>query len=432
MLFAEENKFKLMLTPMLVCKIAILSCFIPNRGPILGINSATLLVLCCIAQFLLTRRKLSAPWFYILYVISVVACIFVHFGSRTAYIHFINICQVIGTVYVVLVAIRGDRNKFEEIIEFLIKVFMIYAVFGIIESFTKINIFDTLTGTQVVYEYANAFRFGLARSRGATGVSINNGMLLCLAEGIIAYQLLKSNNKKKLYTIAYIVVFINCFLTLSRGIWLDLIISQFLIFLSLRGGRKLLLIFKIAITAIILLVIGMILFPIVIRELLDILNIMINSIIVSLSGGSASDEMGGIGNRFELWGWVWISVKDSLIWGKGFDSPFVYLTSDGAIKKSIEVMWLYLLYRTGIVGMLGFIWLQISCMAYSIRMHFKENAGKVSNRSGFNYIFLVVSIAYYITMFSCAGSEELIFYYFFIALLFAYNSLNPVVDELST
>ena len=431
MAFAKENRFKLMVTPMLICKIAILSSFIPYRGAILGINSGTLLVLCCVAQFLLTRRKFSIPWFYLLYVVSVVACIFVHFGSRTPYIHFINICQVLGVVYVVLVAIRGEHDKFDEIIEFLIKVFVVYGILGIIESFAKINIFDTLTGTQVVYEYANALRFGLARSRGAAGTSINNGMLLCLAEGIIAYQLLRSNNKKRLHTIAYIVVFINCFLTLSRGVWLDLIISQLLIFLSLKGGKKIVLVFKITIAGVILFIVGMILFPSVVNGLMDILNSMINSLIVSLSGGSASDEMGGIGNRFELWGWVWISVRDSLIWGKGFDSTFAYLTPDGAIKQSIEVMWLYLLYRTGFVGMVGFIWLQISCMVYSSKMHFKEKTATISNRSGFNYIFLVVSIAYYITMFSCAGSEDLIFYYFFIALLFAYNSLNTEEGKIS-
>ncbi len=423
--FVKDNKFKLMLTPMLICKVAILSCFIPTRGSILGINSGTLLVLCCIVQFFLTRKKLSAPWFYILYLISVVVCIFVHFESRTPYIHFINICQIIGSVYVVLVAIKGEYSRFTEIIDFVIKAFLLYAIFGIIESFIKINIFDSMTGTQVVYEYANALRFGLARSRGAAGTSINNGMLLCLAEGIIAYQLLRTSNKKRLYTVAYIVVFINCFLTLSRGVWLDLIISQFLIFLLLKGGKKLILIFKIAVAVVVLFVIGMVLFPSVVGGLVDIMDSMLNSIIVSLSGGSTNDEMGGIGNRFELWGWVWISVKDSLVWGKGFDSSFAYLTPEGAVKQSIEVMWLYLLYRTGIVGVIGFIWLQINCIIYSIRMHLKERKIGI----GFNYIFLASSISYYITMFSCAGSEDLVFYYFLIALLFAYNSLNKSANE---
>lgn len=424
MSFAKGKNVKLLITPMLICKIAILSCFIPNRGSILGVNSGTLLVLCCGGQFLLTRRKINIPRFYIVYLISIIACIVAHFGSRTPYIHLIQICQVIGIVYVVLAAIRGSISKFEEILEFIIKIFALYAIFGIIESFFKVNIFDTLTGTQVVYEYANALRYGLARSRGAAGTSINNGMLLCLAEGLIAYKLFKSYNKKNFHLFAYIVVFINCFLTLSRGVWLDLAISQMLIYLSLKGPKKLILFFKIVFAIAILLIIGQIAFPSVIGSLIEIIDSMINSIITSLSGGSSHDEMGGIGNRFELWGWVWISVKNSLMWGEGFSSHFSYLAPSGAVKESIEVMWLYLLYRTGLVGMIGFIWLQIGCLVYSIKMHIKENVFKNKHRFGFNYIFIAISISYYITMFSCAGSEDLIFYYFIIALLFSYNSLK--------
>ncbi len=420
---ANSGRIKLQITPMLICKIALLACFIPNRGSIFGINSGTLLVACCFTQLLLTRRKIHTPFFYILYLLFSIACIVYHFGTRTPYIHLVQVCQIIGLVYVVLVAVRGERRNFDELIAFVVALSAIYGVFGIIESFLKVNIFDILTGTEVVYEYANALRFGLARSRGATGTSINNGMLLCLMEGVVAYRLLSSNSRKRWYTIAYVIVFINCFCTLSRGVWLDLAISQALIFLALRGDKKLLLVLRVVAVGAVIYVLGIVVFPETVNGFVGIFDSMIESLITSLSGGNRSDEMGGIGNRLELWGWVWIATQGSLTWGKGFNSAFAYLTPAGAIKESIEVMWLYMLYRTGFVGMIGFILFQLGSLKYSIQNHLTELKSKsiAKGKVGFNYIFIAVSISYYITMFSCAGSEDLVFYYFVVGLLFAYN-----------
>ena len=422
----NSSRLKLQVTPMLICKVALLACFIPTRGSVFGINSGTLLVACCFAQFLLTRRKVRIPVFYIVYTLFMAVCIVYHFATRTPYIHLIQICQIVGLVYIVLAAVRGNRKKFDELIDYVVIIASIYGLFGIIESFLKLNIFDILTGTEVVYEYANALRFGLARSRGATGTSINNGMLLCLMEGIVAYRLINCNSKKKLYTAAYIIVFINCFCTLSRGVWLDFAISQALIFCMLRGDKKLMLVLKVIAVSAVVFVLGMFLFPEAINGIVGIFNSMMESTIVSLSGESQGDQMGGIGDRLELWGWVWIATQGSLTWGKGFNSAFAYLTSAGAIKESIEVMWLYMLYRTGFVGMVGFILLQLGSLKYSIHSHLTELKSKIMPRGkvGFNYIFFSVSIAYYIAMFSCAGSEDLVFYYFFIGLLFSYNETN--------
>ena len=102
------------------------------------------------------------------------------------------------------------------------------------------------TKTQVVHEHANSLRFGLARNRGLADVSINNGMLLCLVLCIAAYVLIYATKKeRKWYQISYILIFLDAFLTLSRAIWLELLITQILIFIVLAPKSKLKIIGKI-------------------------------------------------------------------------------------------------------------------------------------------------------------------------------------------
>lgn len=412
---------------LLICQLAILSFFIPTRGTVLGITSAQLLEFCFVLQLVTSLKfRVNIPKFYWIYTIIMAVCMLYHFSERPMVVHIIEIMQIVGIAYIVMVAINS-RKRFESIINFIIILFTIYAVLGIIESIFHYNLFDTITGTQVVYETANGIRFGLARARGAANVSINNGMLLCLVLCLVSYKLLSAEcRNKKIYLISYVLIFVNILLTLSRGIWIDLLLSQVLIFFAFKSGHKVRIAIRILFVLIAASAVLMIISPSFLDNVFKIFDEMFGSIIGTFTGSndtSLSDE----GNRIDLWSWVWYEVKDNAIWGAGFNRPFAYLTRAGAIKESIEVMWLYRLYILGFVGLAGYIFFQIGSLIYLFKNYLRKKKQQISNIKSnfdFNYIIFSGSIAYFITQFSCAGSEDLRFYYLLLALAFSYNNID--------
>ena len=398
---------------------AMLTILIPTRGEIMGIGGPTFYVLfCAIAIMIKKGRKTKIPKYYIIYLMITLVCIFVHFSERAVFIHIIACLDIIGFCFLASLAIE-NREDFFSFIRFIVAVFAIYAFFGIIESLLHFNIFDVLTGTSVEYTYANQLRFGLARSRGACDVSINNGMMLCMALCIAAYAMINADKReKKVFTAAYILIFINCFLTLSRGIWIDVLISQGLIFISQRPMKQVISIMKLLALAFVAVIVCAVAAPSVLTSVGNITDSMVNSVIDIITGGSSSD-LQGEGDRILLWGWVWSTVQDSLLWGKGYASEFAYLTSQGAVKESIEVMWLRELYKTGLVGMFGYIFFQLGTLIYTFKK--REKGAIKKGKIGFNQIVLIICISYFITQFSCSCSEDLRFFYCIVGLLFVYN-----------
>ena len=228
-------------TNMLMCKLMLFSILIPARGSILGITfGANLILLLCFAgQFLASQKLVSnIPKFCLAYILISLFEILIHFSDKSLSNNIIAVARLIAPVYVILIGVT-DLEKFRSMLQFIVKVFTVYGVLGIIETLTHFNFFDALTGTKVVYEHANELRFGLARNRGALDVSINNGMLLCMVLCIAAYVLIYSSKKEhKFYMCCYLIIFIDTFLTLSRGIWMELIATQVLIFLALTSKEK--------------------------------------------------------------------------------------------------------------------------------------------------------------------------------------------------
>ena len=408
-------------TGSLLLIVALLSFLIPTRGMIMGLSSANLLVMCCVCATVVFHKKPKyIPLFYWIYFIDMVICMIHHYSDRYPYVHFIEITQIIGLVYLTIISIRTKRD-FNKIIDFIIFLFTIYAIFGIVESVGKFNIFDALTGTQVVYDYANGLRFGLARSRGACGTSINNGMLLVMILCLVTYRIFNFEKKRWQYNFSYIIIFINCFCTLSRAVWLEVCISQFLFFLIQRPGKQVKIVAKIFAGVVCMAVLLLIIQPSVVFGINTIINDMFGSIIGTLMGNSTS-TVGDEGDRLLLWGWIWQTVKGSARWGLGYATKFSYLTPAGYVKESIEVMWLYRLYQIGFVGLFGYIFLQVSCLVYFGTNWLKEKL-KQENLD-FNCMMSILCIAYFITQFSCASSEDLRFFYFMLGLAFSFNKIR--------
>lgn len=414
---------------LLFCELLMLYVLIPTRGRIFGISFGANLVLlvCFIGQFLVSKKLTrDIPRYCMLYIMISIFCTLVHFSDRSIVNNVIAIIKLIAPFYIVVMGIK-KIEQFEELLKFIVKIFTVYSVFGIVETFTHFNIFDAITGTKVVYEHANSLRFGLARNRGLADVSINNGMLLCLVLCIAAYVLVYASKKeRKWYQISYILIFVDAFLTLSRAIWLELIITQVLIFIVLAPKNKRKVIGRIITIG----VVGALLLLCISPELLDkisaIFTGMFSSTYDAITGSETSEatEMSyGVGHRFALWLWVWEKAQGSLIFGASASNPFIYISPSGYIKESIEVMWLFKLYNTGFVGLIGYIVFQIGSIRCMIKGNRLEKEVYQEKRVTFNYVMLVATLLYFVTQFSCSAFEDLKFYYIILALLFCYNKI---------
>lgn len=413
----------------LFCELLMFYVLIPTRGRIFGITFGANLVLliCFIGQFL-TSKKLTRdiPRYCMAYIIISVFCILIHFADRSIVNNVIAIIKLIAPFYVVVVGIQ-NMDQFERILKLIVNIFTVYSIFGILETITHFNIFDAITKTKVVHEHANSLRFGLARNRGLADVSINNGMLLCLVLCIAAYVLIYATKKeRKWYQISYILIFLDAFLTLSRAIWLELLITQILIFIVLAPKSKLKIIGKIIAIG----VIGALLLVCISPELLEKISFvfsgMFSSTYDAITGAETSevtDMSYGVGHRFALWTWVWEKAQGNLIFGSSASNPFIYISPTGYVKESIEVMWLFKLYNTGFVGLLGYILFQAGSIKCMIRGNRLEKEIYKDKRVTFNYVMLVATLLYFVTQFSCSAFEDLKFYYIILALLFCYNRI---------
>lgn len=401
------------------CYLLILSFFFPTRGTILGISFYYVLAI-AIFIYLLTiknKKRYHIPWFITLYGFILVISIFINFNINNWW-YYISYILPFVCAFIFIPTRITDRESFQRFIRFIIFLFTIYSVFCIIESITYFNIFDSLTNTKIEeYKFTNEIRFGYVRNRGAVDISINNGMLLCLVLTLVAYN-------KEIYhsftlRISYVLIFVASFLSLSRGVWIQLAISQLIIFLAFSEKNKIKTVFSIMILLFLTLLLGSLFSSGFTENIISMVENMVLSIL-DIFTGSDSANMIGVGHRFLLYGWVFQTVKNNLFWGLGIGTPVSVITTLGYSKVSIEVMWLYIVYQAGLFGLIGFITFQFGTITYLLK---KLKSNTVSKRKNINYYALAASIGYFVALFSCSAFEDLSFYYILVALCLSYNKI---------
>ena len=403
----------------------ILTRLIPVRGSILGqggLRTKCFLLIFIIFIIYKGRIKIhKIPIFYWVYFGIYVICSTHHFSTRSLLNHLYMFVCILGTVYFVLSLIDTEQ-KFQSVLDIMLIIVSIYAFFGIIEAITKINVFDLITGTTVEYFGANELRFGLARNRGAFGVSINNSMILCMILVIAIYKVLLE--KKNKYMIPYILLLVDTFLTLSRTAWIFVILIHIFMFLSLSKYKKMSVLAKIVVVVIAIIAVISVFTPTFFSNFINISIDMINSILGTFGDESVQNNVGDLGNRKELWLWVFTYLKNHYVWGVGFAQQFAY-SVNGWVKESIEITWLYLLYRIGIVGLVGYWIFQVGCIKLAITEWLKNK--KRTRKLGtpnFYYCFLVLTIGYFISQFSFAADPDLEIYYIILGLVLARKKID--------
>lgn len=324
----------------------------------------------------------------------------------------------------IVLKIIKKSSDFKSVIKIISYIFLIYSLLCILESISGINIFDTIFNRNISISGGNGYRYGILRSHGACTMSINNGIILVMGLSIVSYYLFNYASSA-IFKLTYVCLWISIILNLSRMVVFIAVLSQIII--AIKCGFAWLI--KRILLFLTIIIIGLFISENGIKNVVDLFNSFFGPIF-NTDLINAASNLGGIGNRLELWSVVFDRVKDSIIFGNGFDASLNYAVeySMGGgywIKDSIEVHWLSTLFQTGLFGLIGFISYQLYCLksTYKNRNYIVDE--KIFS---FNYLAFILSIFYFISLFTVSGFEDLIFYYFVFNLFEAYNRIVHEVN----
>ena len=340
------------------------------------------------------------------------------------------------TTIALLIAMLGvvnNRNRFVGVINTLVYASGFVSFWGLVEEVTHFNIFSLLNTRGAVLNY-NSLRFGLLRiisfSSHAIAYCLYLTMMLCLI--FYSFQFCKNRKERMIKRVIYIIVLANAILTLSRSSLLVLIASQ-LVLLYFASGLK-----KFIITAIKLTVVAGIAIAVLSMINSKVLNavqmffymllaVFNDNYSNSISAAFGNDNLSGIGNRLDLYSWVWQELKGYRIFGKGYGAEFshrftfmsgIYTAED--VKTSIEVQYLSTLYYFGIFGMIS----QLIAYLGTILLCLKDKMAKAywEEKVSFSFVAIVALIACYIEFFAVSQGTDRELYILIVDLLIVYKA----------
>ncbi len=359
-------------------------------------------------------------WFFWLFVLSQSVFALVDSGILRMATYLLT-CVVIPYLIICFI---DNRERFYQTIDVLIGAGALIGVFGLLESITKINLFQPLANGQMT-EFFYEVRYGLLRIMTTFGHPISYGIYQCFISALIVYRLSTdfATKNKKFYIIAFILSTLNIFLTVSRIPILMFIIIQIL-FAYKKHKRNFLPWFILVCLGILLIALTISVFDINI-PFIDDLFATFRSF---FKGETASSgETVGMGNRVELFEWVTKSMGNSWIFGKGFEAEFAYKVFEWQTKTSIENQYLNILYHTGLVGLITLLLSYLGILYFAKRMQKKHHL--LSNEKSFSFasVIFIVLLVYFIAQFGVQETDITRIYVILVSLLIAYYriSTNP-------
>ena len=215
-----------------------------------------------------------------------------------------------------------SRDSFLHAIKSVIMTGGVVSVLGLIESFTGFNIFFFFftTGAQLNY---NPRRFGIIRIISFSSHAIVYGLFLAFVMALALYylQFCRSSKERAVTLVAYCLMWSNLLLTLSRSSILCTILSQLLILVFSGMKKALIIIARILGIIIVSSLLLRLFYPSIFESVVDI-GYMILALFddryqsaIALSFGN--DNLGGVGNRIDLYQWVFDKMSDHWLFGFG-------------------------------------------------------------------------------------------------------------------
>ena len=341
-----------------------------------------------------------------------------------------TICTVIaGLIYVDNIK---KQSVFINIIIAIVYVSGVICLLGIIEAISGFNIFSFLntSGDKIMI---NPARFGLTRIVGFSYQTISYSvyMIICACFAVYLLNLKNVLNNRSIVRVRciYILIVINIFLSLSRSAIIIFLMSQML-FLWKMGMKKVIKTIVIAffICCILLFFLSYIA-PSVFHQVKNLYYMIIavfdSNYTSFISKEFGKDNLNAIGTRKDIYGWVYEKVRNNLLLGVGFKTPFSYKYDSGNLwhtmitKSAIEVEYLLTLYESGIIGLLSEIFVFLSLICSCLKNNFKCTVWE--NKISFNFLSFVIFISMILMYFMVNQSSEQYVFNILICLFLAYN-----------
>lgn len=313
----------------------------------------------------------------------------------------------------------GSRERLDLLINTIVVIFAVLGFFAIVESVLSFNIFDAICGDYVQYEAANAMRFGLARSRSVSTISLNFCAYMFFASGLGIYRIVQTD-RHFFWVTCYFLICAGALFTLSRVpillfIALNLVVAVWAGLIKNVERVVLMALFLVAIYFI---------SNVLLADTLGKALSSFSSMLLTVFGGTKSSmaaldsNLGDSSDRMMLYTMVPKLVSGHEMFGLGSSAPFEYIQANGLPKQSCENLYLYRYYSTGFVGLLGTLLFWLSYLAIGI----KRVGSRASWERGlsFSQIVPVVLIAYMLFGFDASFGDEFRIAFLFLGIASAY------------
>lgn len=422
-------------------KVALLFCFLypilPVYASVMGVNGRNLLCFFVLLLTIVLAPGLSRFCDKRMYAILLIVCLWI-FGRFLQTMVTKSIPEAIYfllltiAMFYCLVRLVKDTRIFLLCVFAILSGGYLVSVFGIVEEITHINLFGYLNKSfELNY---NPLRFGILRIIGFSQHTIVHGVyiMFCMSLCLYMWQFVKNKRKGKFFLISlYILLAVNLILTLSRSIIIIATISQLLI-LYLMGLRKF---FKIIFKIILIGIPVVFLFSLFIPSVWNVIRagfLMIAALFndkaaLMISGVFGNDNLKGVGNRLDLYRWVFEEMPGYWVFGHGWNAEFAhpFTQTNGLytwiqIKDSIEVQYLNTLYQYGLFGMITEIMTFVFFLAICLKNRMKRKEWEP--RISFNKIAFATFLCYFLELFAVNQSSDRYIFYLFAMMVMLYNS----------
>lgn len=318
------------------------------------------------------------------------------------------------------VGLLNSRLRFYKAIDTMITGGGILALIGLAEAILKYNFIQPLA-SNIDVKFFHEIRYGLLRIMTTFGQPIAYGIYQFFVVTLILYRLNTDNispRKRRYLKRCYILCVLNVFLSVSRIPILAFIIMQILV--SYRKSKG-----KFLNYAIIVLVV--VFFGVIISDCLGLkiplISDLLETIDIILTGQKSSSSTVGVGNRLDLWYWVYESMGNSWIFGKGVSANFAYQVYEWQTKSSIENQYLNILYHNGLVGLTTLLLSYGATLIYTRKGDKKYDRAFGEKQISFNTIIFILLVIYYVCELGVQESDITRIYVLLISLLIAYNRI---------
>lgn len=313
----------------------------------------------------------------------------------------------------------STKERFDLLIETAVVFFATLGFFAIIESVFCFNIFDVICGDYVQYEAANALRFGLARVRSISTISLNFCAYLFFASALAIYKLVHSE-KRTIWIVCYVLICAGALLTLSRVPILLFIAMNLVIAVwagLVRNAERLVLI---VLSLVAFYLLASVLFADTLGKALHLFSSMLLTVFGGTSSSMAAldSNLGDSTDRMTLYVMVPQLVSGHELFGLGTSTPFEYIQANGLPKQSCENLYLYRYYTMGFVGLLGTLLFWLSYVVIGVK-RIKIHASWEHGLS-FSQVIPVVLIAYMLFGFDASFGDEFRAAFLFLGVASAY------------